>query len=150
MLLLGMELKYFMIQLGIELLTRDYSEVQKGKDICDRVCGVCKNRMRSWGAIGHDLLNAHDIKEGMQYAGGVKNTKIATAEVIPGAGMNLFNYSELSFHIFLITRSFGQDQYSKCFISTFCAIWTKIYEGLQSFRYRYWCLHQVQGNKIRK
>ncbi|CAF4127945.1 unnamed protein product [Adineta steineri] len=70
----------------IELLTRDYSEVQKGKDICDRVCGVCKNCMRSWIATGNDLSNAHDIKEGMQYAGGVKNTKIATAEIIPGVG----------------------------------------------------------------
>lgn len=62
--------------------------MQKGKDICDRICGVAKDRMRSWIATGNDLLNAHDINEGMQYAGGVKNTKIATAEVITGAGTN--------------------------------------------------------------
>ncbi|CAF3400174.1 unnamed protein product [Rotaria sp. Silwood2] len=57
-------------RLGIKLLTRDYSEVQKGKDICDRICGVSKARMRSWEATGNDLLNAIDIKEGMEYAGG--------------------------------------------------------------------------------
>jgi hypothetical protein len=49
---------------------------------------VAKGRMRSWIAAGNDLLNAHDIKEGMQYAGGIKNTQIAVAEIIPGAGMN--------------------------------------------------------------
>lgn len=72
--------------MGIELLTRDYSEVQKGKDICDRICGVAKARMRSWASTGNDLLNANDIKEGMEYAGGLKNTKIAVAEIITGMG----------------------------------------------------------------
>ena len=72
--------------MGIQLLTRDYSEVQKGKDICDRVCGVAKARMRSWVSNGNDLLNANDIKEDMEYAGGVKNTKIAVAEIIPDTG----------------------------------------------------------------
>ena len=67
-------------------MTRDYSEVQKGKDICDRVCGVAKARMRSWASKGNDLLSANDIKEGMEYAGGVKNTKIAVAEIMSGAG----------------------------------------------------------------
>ncbi|CAF3392155.1 unnamed protein product [Rotaria sp. Silwood2] len=73
-------------KLGIKLITRDYSEVQKGKDICDRVCGVAKNRMRSWIAAGNDLLNVHDIKEGMEYAGAIKNLNIAVVEVISGAG----------------------------------------------------------------
>jgi hypothetical protein len=47
--------------------------------------------MRSWCATGNDLLNAYDIKEGMQYCGGIKNTKIATAEIIPGDGMMIIN-----------------------------------------------------------
>lgn len=42
--------------------------------------------MRSWIATGNDLLNAHDIKEGMEYAGGIKNLKIAAAEILLGAG----------------------------------------------------------------
>ena len=72
------------LQLGIELLTRDYSEIQKGKDICDRVCSVAKARMRSWVATGNNLLNAINIKEGMGYADGIENNKVAVAEIIPG------------------------------------------------------------------
>lgn len=79
------------VQTGIGLLTRDYSEVQKGKDIYDRVCGVAKARMRSWMATGNDLLNANDIKEGMEYAGGIKNTKVAVAELVPDEGI-YFSY----------------------------------------------------------
>ena len=78
------QLVHDFVQLGIDLLTRDYNEVEKGEDICDRVCGVAKNRMHSWVARGNDLLNAHDIKEGMEYAGGLKNTKVAVREIIPG------------------------------------------------------------------
>ena len=65
---------YATLSISIHLLNRDYSEVQKGKDICDRICGVAKSRMRSWLATGNNLLNAHDIKEEMEHAGGVKNT----------------------------------------------------------------------------
>ena len=72
-------------------MTRDYSEVQKGKDIYDRVCEVVKDRMRSWIATGNNLLNAHDIKEGMGHAGGIENNKVAVAEIIPGARMYATN-----------------------------------------------------------
>ena len=74
-------------QLGIELLTRDYSEVQKWKDICDQVCGMAKARMRTWMATGNDLKNAIDTTEGMEYAGEIKNTKVAVAEIIPETGI---------------------------------------------------------------
>ena len=70
-------------------MTRDYSEVQKGKDICHRVCGLGKARMHSWVAIGNDLLSATDIKEGMEYAGGIKNTKVAVVEIVPGEDTHL-------------------------------------------------------------
>ena len=43
--------------------------------------------MRSWLASGHDVANAIDIKEGMEYAGGIKNTQVAVAEIIPGQGI---------------------------------------------------------------
>jgi hypothetical protein len=59
-------------------LTRDYREVQKGKDICDRISGM---------ATGNDLLNAIDIKEGMECADGIKNTKIEVAKIIPDTGI---------------------------------------------------------------
>lgn len=54
-------------RLGIQMLSRDYSEVQKGKDICDRMSGAAKMRMRAWINAGNDLLNADDIKQGMFY-----------------------------------------------------------------------------------
>ena len=51
--------------------------------------------MRSWMATGNDLLNAMDIKEGMEYAGGIKGNKVAVAEIIPGAGMKSFGNKNL-------------------------------------------------------
>ena len=68
------------------MITRDYSEVQKGKDICDRICGVAKNCMRSWINSGNDLCNAMGEKEGIEYAE-VKNTRVGVAEIIPYIGM---------------------------------------------------------------
>ena len=64
--------------------------MQKGKDICDRICGAAKSRMRSWLATGNNLLNAHDVKEGMEHAGGVKNTKVAVAEIAAGVGSQIY------------------------------------------------------------
>jgi hypothetical protein len=83
------------LQLDIQLLTRDYSEVQKGKDICDRIGGSGKTRVRSWQAAGNDLLNAMHLKEGFEYADGIKNVKVAVAEVTPNAGIKLFYKIEL-------------------------------------------------------
>ncbi|CAF1347394.1 unnamed protein product [Didymodactylos carnosus] len=68
--------------MGIELLCRDHSEVQKGKDICDRIMGVSKSRLRAWESNRHDIQNAIDIKEGFEYAGGIKDTKVAVAQII--------------------------------------------------------------------
>ena len=47
--------------------------------------------MRSWAANGNDLLCSNDIKEGVEYAGGIKNTKIAVAEIVPGMGKYIGN-----------------------------------------------------------
>jgi hypothetical protein len=83
--------------------------VQKGKDICDRVCGGGKDRVRSWVATGNNLLNANDIKEGMEHAGGLQNMKVAVAEIMPGAGMHIFKEKPLSFLIFsLFQGSLGK------------------------------------------
>ena len=94
----------------MELLTRDYGEVQKAKGICDRVCGMGKARIRSWIAAGNDLKNAIDIEEGMEYADGTKNTKVAVAEVIPDTGIQSCPPKDFCFGI-LFSRSF---RLSKC------------------------------------
>ena len=65
----------------------NYSEVQKVKNIYDRVRVVAKAQMRSWMVTGHNSLNVIDIKEGMKYTGGIRNTKVTVAEIIPDADM---------------------------------------------------------------
>ena len=50
---------------------------------------MAKARMRPWVAIGNDLLSAIGVKEGMEYAGGIKNTKVAMVEIVSGEGMHL-------------------------------------------------------------
>ncbi|CAF1153070.1 unnamed protein product, partial [Didymodactylos carnosus] len=61
---------------------RTASEVLKGKDICDRIMDVSKSRLRAWESNGHDIQNAVDIKEGFEYADGIKDTKVAVAQII--------------------------------------------------------------------
>ncbi|CAF1042602.1 unnamed protein product, partial [Didymodactylos carnosus] len=67
---------------------KDYfgKRVQKGKDICDRIMGVSKSRLRAWESNGHDIQNAVDIKEGFEYAGGIKDAKVAVAQIIDDEG----------------------------------------------------------------
>ncbi len=43
---------------------RDYSEVQCGKSVCDRLSGSAKLRMRAYVNSGNDVMNAFDIKKG--------------------------------------------------------------------------------------
>lgn len=65
--------------------------------------------MRSWLASGHDVTNAIDIKEGMEYAGGIRNTKVAVAEVILGQGSLIFFFvdeTELTLYLYAYLVSF--------------------------------------------
>ena len=48
-------------------------------------------RMRSWIATGNDPNHAIDIKEGIEYAGGIRSTKLAVAEIIPDTGIQSFH-----------------------------------------------------------
>ena len=57
--------KRFSDSLGIKLLIRDYSEVQCGKSICDRLSGSAKLRMRAYINSRNDVTNAFDIKRGI-------------------------------------------------------------------------------------
>ena len=50
-----------------------------------------KSRMCTWMATGNDLKNAIDIEEGMEYADGIKNTKVAVAEIILDTGIQSFH-----------------------------------------------------------
>lgn len=50
---------------NVTLIMRDYSEVQSGKDICDRIVGAAKMRMKAYLYAGHDVTEASEIKRGM-------------------------------------------------------------------------------------
>lgn len=55
-------------EIGIQLLMRDYSEIQSGKSICDRISGTAKLRMRAFINAGNDVSSAEDIKKSNFYA----------------------------------------------------------------------------------
>ncbi|CAF4509788.1 unnamed protein product, partial [Didymodactylos carnosus] len=67
-------------EIGIQLLKREYSEVQAWKAVCDRMAGVAKQQLRGWLNAGHDVLSASDLKLGSESYGGVKNLKVLVAE----------------------------------------------------------------------
>lgn len=58
--------KIFTDSLGIKLIMRDYSEIQSGKSICDRLSGSGKLRMKAYINSGNDVMNASDIKKGIR------------------------------------------------------------------------------------
>lgn len=59
------ECEWFLaIRAGVTLLMRDYSEIQSGKDVCDRIVGAAKMRMKAYLHAGHDITAASQIKIG--------------------------------------------------------------------------------------
>ncbi|CAF1458184.1 unnamed protein product [Adineta steineri] len=74
--------KTFAESLGIKLLIRDYSEVQSGKSVCDRMSGSGKVLSKGYNNSGNNILNAFDIKKAFEYAGGIQNLMIGVAEVL--------------------------------------------------------------------
>ena len=58
---------------GLNLLARDYSECQSGKDICDRVSGAAKSRLKAFLHAGNDVVNASDVKRGKEKKDGHSN-----------------------------------------------------------------------------
>ncbi|CAF1474098.1 unnamed protein product [Rotaria sordida] len=68
--------------IGIKLIMRDYSEIQCGKSICDRLSGSAKLRKRAFINAGNDVMTGADIKKSFEYGGGIKNLKVGVAEVI--------------------------------------------------------------------
>ena len=60
-------------------------------------------------AAGNNLLHAHDIKEGMEHVGGIRNVKVAVEEIIPGAGMRLVNTKYFLSCFLYISRLYRQN-----------------------------------------
>ena len=73
--------------------------------------------MRSWVAIGNDLLSAIDIKEGMKYAGGIKNTKVAVVEIV--LRRRYVSLDGRKLYVFMIfCRSYRKNKRAKCFYTS--------------------------------
>lgn len=66
---------------GKKLIRYDYNEPCKGKDQCDREAAYAKSLMRSCVDAGNNIDSARDIAQALKHAGGLKNTKVAVAEV---------------------------------------------------------------------
>ena len=54
----------------------NYSEAQDGKDMCDRNIGPNKKRARNYIASGHHIRTPNELKEGLQYLGGIQNNVV--------------------------------------------------------------------------
>jgi len=66
---------------GMKLIRHDYNEPQKGKDQAERDNAVAKRYLNAYVHSGNDCLSASDIKKGILYQGGHKNTKVSEVEI---------------------------------------------------------------------
>ncbi|CAF4591160.1 unnamed protein product [Rotaria sp. Silwood2] len=131
--------KIFADKLSMKLLMRDYSEIQDGKCMCDRCSGSAKLRLRAFMNAGNDVMNAVDIKKGVEYGGGVKGIKIAVAEVsnnsetfkikpIPETGIGpgkQFDYEDLSISS-NVTLVSSFEKYDSCSFHSYNLLGRKI------------------------
>ena len=65
----------------VNLFRYDYNEACCGKDQCDRESAVAKNLIHSFFDAGNDLMSANDIFIALQFAKGMKNTKVGVVEI---------------------------------------------------------------------
>lgn len=63
------------------IMRYDYSEPQKGKDICDHKIAVMKTHLSRYINEGHDVITASDMKEGLESYVGVSQCYAAVVEV---------------------------------------------------------------------
>ena len=68
---------------GVNLVWYDYNEPCCGKDQCDQESVVAKNLIRSFVDAGNDVISANDIFKALQFAKGMKNTKVGVVEIDP-------------------------------------------------------------------
>lgn len=66
---------------GIAIKRYDYSEPQRGKDVCDRKIAVMKTHIRQYVNEGHNVVSAKEMDEALDSHGGVKGCYSAVASV---------------------------------------------------------------------
>ena len=62
------------------MISYDFSEVQSGKDVCNRIISPMKGAMRRYCNEGHDILTASDMHEALK-ARQVKGASAAVCEL---------------------------------------------------------------------
>ena len=65
----------------MELLRYDYNEPQKGKDQCDRESAIAKGYLNAFINSGNDCMSANDIKNGVLFLSGSKDSKVSVVEI---------------------------------------------------------------------
>lgn len=62
---------------GIRITRYDFSDLQAGKDACDKRIATVKSHMRRYINKGHDIKSASDMKAAVDSNGGVKGCQAA-------------------------------------------------------------------------
>ena len=68
-------------RLGLNICRYDFSDVQSGKDICDRKISPMKSHMKLWVNEKHNITNAEEMKEALDSHGGIKGCQIAVYKI---------------------------------------------------------------------
>ena len=66
---------------GLQILRYDFSEVQSGKDICDRKIGTMKSHINHWINEKNDVTTAEQLKQALDSHGGIVGCRIAVCKV---------------------------------------------------------------------
>ena len=69
------------VRSGIKILRYDFSDLQAGKDICDRKLVPMKAHIKRWVDKKHDVLTAEDMKQAIESHRGLKGCRAAVVEV---------------------------------------------------------------------
>ena len=69
---------------GIEVVRYDFSDLQAGKDLCDRRIAPCKQRLRNYVAENNDIQTAQDVKNALESPPpSITGTRVAVCTVDP-------------------------------------------------------------------
>ena len=70
----------------IEVICYDFSDLQSGKDLCDRTIAPCKQSLQQYVAENHNVESAKDIKKGLEFSPGIAGMSLAERESVMLAG----------------------------------------------------------------
>lgn len=66
---------------GVRVARYDFSEAQRGKDICDRKIAVMKGHVRRYINEGHNVTTAIELEEALESYGGLRGCSVSVVEI---------------------------------------------------------------------